>query len=100
MKFCWEPRLWHGRRLRRGTRWALIGHNVIFGSRNPGAGDLKETVAKAGATARAATLQEAAAGGEVLLLATPWPATRQVIEGLGDLTGKIIIDATNPLLPN
>jgi hypothetical protein len=83
-----------------GTRWALSGHNVIFGSRIPGADDLKAAVANAGTTARAATLHEAAAGSEVLLLATPWPATKQVIESLGNVAGKIIIDATNPLLPN
>jgi hypothetical protein len=83
-----------------GTRWAQIGHNVVFGSRNPGAGDLKQVVTKAGTTARAATLQEAATSSEVLLLATPWPATQQVVESLGDLTGKIMIDATNPLFPN
>jgi hypothetical protein len=83
-----------------GTRWAQIGHNVVFGSRNPGADDLKQVVAKAGTTARATTLQEAATGSEILMLATPWPATKQVVEGLGDLGGKILIDATNPLLPN
>ena len=83
-----------------GMRWAQIGHNVVFGSRNPGADDLQKAVAKAGTTARAATLQEAATSSEVLLLATPWPPTKQVIESLGDLTGKIMIDATNPLLPN
>ena len=83
-----------------GTRWAQIGHNVVFGSRNPGADDLKQVVTKAGTTSRAATLQEAATSSEVLLLATPWPATQQVVESLDDLTGKIMIDATNPLLPN
>jgi len=83
-----------------GTRWAQAGHQVAFGSRNPGADDLKQLVAKAGTKARAATLQEAARDSEVLLLATPWPATQEVLEGLGSLAGKIVIDATNPLLPN
>ena len=35
-----------------------------------------------------------------LLLATPWPATEQIIAGLGNLNGKILIDATNPLKPD
>ena len=37
---------------------------------------------------------------EALLLATPWPATKAVLQGLGDLAGKVIVDATNPLLPD
>ena len=36
----------------------------------------------------------------MLLLATPWPSTKAVLEGLGDLTGKVLINATNPLLPD
>ena len=80
-----------------GTRWAKGGHQVIFGSRDPGANDMKDLLAKAGSKARAATLQDAAKSGEVLLLATPWPVTREVVQGLGDLSGKVLIDATNPL---
>jgi predicted dinucleotide-binding enzyme len=83
-----------------GTRWAKGGHQVIFGSRDPGANDMKDLLTKAGSNARAATLQDAAKSGEVLLLATPWPVTREVVQGLGDLSGKVLIDATNPLLPN
>jgi len=30
----------------------------------------------------------------------PWKVTESVLEGLGDLTGKVLIDATNPLLPD
>lgn len=33
-------------------------------------------------------------------MATPWPVTKEVVQGLGDLTGKILIDATNPVLPD
>jgi predicted dinucleotide-binding enzyme len=83
-----------------GTRWAKGGHQVIFGSRDPGANDMKDLLAKAGSNARAATLQDAAKSGEVLLLSTPWPVTREVVQGLGDLSGKVLIDATNPLLPD
>jgi 8-hydroxy-5-deazaflavin:NADPH oxidoreductase len=55
---------------------------------------------KEGGKTRAATLADAACAGDVLLLATPWPATQQILAGLDDLNGKILIDATNPLLPN
>lgn len=83
-----------------GTRWAAKGHQVLFGSRDPRADDMKQLVAAAGKTARAATLQETAKNAEVLLLAMPWPVTKDVLGGLGDLSGKILIDATNPLLPD
>jgi predicted dinucleotide-binding enzyme len=83
-----------------GTRWAKGGHQVTFGSRNPGDEDMKQLLAHAGSNARAATLQDAAKVGEVLLLATPWSATKEVVQSLGDLTGKVLIDATNPVLPD
>jgi predicted dinucleotide-binding enzyme len=83
-----------------GTRWAQAGHRVVFGSRNPASDEMRQLAAKAGSTARAASFQEALQAAELLLLATPWPATKTVAEGLGDLAGKVLIDATNPLLPN
>jgi hypothetical protein len=57
-------------------------------------------LACAGSNARAATLQDTAKSGEVLLLAAPWPVTKEIVQGLGDLTGKVLIDATNPVLPD
>ena len=39
----------------------------------------------------------AARDADAILLATPWPATQAAIAGLGDLAGKLILDATNPL---
>jgi hypothetical protein len=81
-----------------GTRWAKAGHQVTFGSRDPSAPDMKQLLARSGSNAHAATLQDAAKSGEVLLLSTPWQATKEVVQGLGDLTGKVLIDATNPLL--
>jgi hypothetical protein len=83
-----------------GTRWANAGHAVTFGSRDPGAPDMKQLLVRAGSNARAATLQDTAKSGDVLLLATPWPVTKEIVQGLGDLTGKVLIDATNPLLPD
>ena len=83
-----------------GVRWAKAGHQIVFGTRDPQAADIRERLAEAGANTRAATMAEAAQAGDVLLLATPWPATQQILAGLGNLNGKILIDATNPLLPD
>ena len=77
--------------------WAAKGHGVSFGVRNPES-------AKAGAVDRTTFKvlgnAQAAAGAEVVVLATPWPATRDAIAACGSLAGKIVLDATNPLLPN
>jgi len=82
-----------------GTRWAGLGHKVTFSSRNPESQEMKSLVAKAGATARSTTVAEAAQC-EVILLATPWPATRAALESAGSLEGKLLMDATNPLKAN
>jgi NADPH-dependent F420 reductase len=83
-----------------GSRWAKLGHEVVFGTRNPESGDVQKLAARVSGKTSAATLADTAREGEVLLLATPWPATQQIITGLDDLNGKILIDATNPLLPD
>ena len=36
----------------------------------------------------------------MVVLATPWNATKEAIAGCGRLAGKIVLDATDPLLPN
>jgi hypothetical protein len=75
-----------------GTRWAQAGHEVTFGSRDPSADAMKQLVARAGGIARSATLADAARASEVLLLATPWSATKEVLQGLGELGGKVLIE--------
>ncbi len=83
-----------------GGRWAKLGHEVTFGTRDPQGIRKQQLAAKTGSKTRAASFADTARGNDVLLLATPWPVTHQVIAGLGDLDGKILIDATNPLLPD
>lgn len=80
-----------------GTRWAAIGHQVVFGSRNPGTSRVRDSLESAGPNARAVRLNEATAGAEVVVLATPWNVSEEVIRTLGGLEGKIIADCTNPL---
>ncbi len=82
-----------------GARWAATGHTVLFASRNPDSEEMRGLVARAGGGARAVTAAEAASQSDVVLLATPWPATREIVSSLGSLAGKVLIDATNPLLP-
>jgi predicted dinucleotide-binding enzyme len=78
-----------------GRRFAEAGHSVIFGARRPDSPEAQELARISGG--RLAAPREAAQAAEVIVLATPWPATGQAVRGLGDLTGKILLDATNPL---
>jgi NADPH-dependent F420 reductase len=82
-----------------GTSWVKKGHQVIFGSRDPHSEKVGEVVASAGSNASAATIAEAGAAAEVIVLAIPWNSVQQVVELLGDMTGKIIVDAINPIGP-
>jgi len=81
-----------------GTAWAQkAGHEICFGVRDAKADKTQALLRKIGGKARAGTAAEAAAFGEMIVLTTPWPAAEAAIQSMGDLTGKIILDATNPL---
>jgi predicted dinucleotide-binding enzyme len=76
-----------------GTAWHNRGHDVTFGVRNPD--DPKY------ASLGAVRANEAAASdAEVVVLCTPWQGTQEAVQSCGDLSGKILIDATNPLSPD
>lgn len=77
-----------------GRRWAGAGHDVTFGVRAP---DDPKYKALRDAGLRLAGVSEAAGEADVVVLATPWPATRDAIGQCGDLSGKVIVDCTNPL---
>jgi predicted dinucleotide-binding enzyme len=81
-----------------GTEFAGLGHTIIYGSRSPLSMKSLELVAKTGKDASAKRPAEAAAAADVIVLATPGMVTEDVVNGLGDLSGKIIIDVTNPLV--
>lgn len=82
-----------------GTRWAANGHSVVFGSRHPDSAQMLELVAKAPGS-RAVANAEAVKHADVILLATPWDATKEIIDSLGDLSGKVVLDTTNPIAPD
>jgi hypothetical protein len=66
-----------------GAKWVAAGHDVAYGVRSPGAPDT-------------ATVAEAVAGAEVVALAVPGAAAKEVLASLGgELKGKVVIDATN-----
>ncbi|MCA0375847.1 MAG: NAD(P)-binding domain-containing protein [Gemmatimonadetes bacterium] len=76
-----------------GRRFAEAGHTVVYGMRDPD--DAKHTMPR---DARD-TLAGAAARAEVLVLTTSWAGAADALAAAGDLSGKVLIDATNPIGP-
>lgn len=78
-----------------GGAWLKSGHEVMFSSRN--LEDDKALAARLGGKAKAGTPKEAAAFGNVILLAVPYGALPDLGKTLqNELKGKIVIDACNP----
>jgi predicted dinucleotide-binding enzyme len=81
-----------------GTEFASQGHTIIYGSRDPSGMKAQVLVEKTGKGASAMLPADAAEAADMVLLAVPGMVVESVARGLGDLTGKIVIDATNPLV--
>lgn len=82
-----------------GAGFAKLGHKVMLGTRDPGKEKIRDWVARTGHGVAAGTFAQAAAFGEVIILATLWGGTEDAIR-LADpknFAGKVVIDATNPL---
>ena len=80
-----------------GKKWAAKGHEIVYASRNPESVEMQKLCGETGAGARAATAAAAVADAEVVLVATPWSATLDLLRTIPDWKGKTLIDATNPL---
>jgi predicted dinucleotide-binding enzyme len=66
-----------------GGKWEAAGHDVVYGVRSPGAPGTEPVT-------------EAVAFAEVVVLAIPGAAAKDLIAALGaGLAGKVVIDATN-----
>lgn len=80
-----------------GHRFAEIGHDVFFGARNPRDEKSQTLVGDIGERAQVGTVAEAAKDADMVLLAVPYDAVADAVRECGDLNGKTLIDATNPL---
>jgi len=83
-----------------GKIWAAKGHSIFFGVPDPKSEKMHALVSSMGANARAGSVAEAAVNAEAVVLATPWPVAEDAIRAAGNLSGKIVIDCTNPLEPD
>jgi 8-hydroxy-5-deazaflavin:NADPH oxidoreductase len=83
-----------------GRRWAELGHSVCFGVPDLSDAGAKALVGQIKGDARLASVRDAAADAEIVVLATPYAANAAAIASAGDLAGKIVIDVTNPIGAN
>jgi 8-hydroxy-5-deazaflavin:NADPH oxidoreductase len=86
-----------GRRLASGFR--SRGHDVMVGSRDPGKSELREWLLGDGRGIELGTFAQAAAFGELVVLAVLGDVAEQAIAGAGpdNFSDKVVIDAMNPL---
>jgi hypothetical protein len=78
--------------------WLERAHSIILGSRDPSA-----AMTRLGALAEQLEIRDFASAcrdAEVIVLAVPWDAARDVLAACGPLEGKLIIDTTNPWNPS
>ena len=75
-------------------QWVKAGHTVLIGAKLPLSEKNIQLATKIGED-RFASIPLAVKQCEVILIATPPTAIFEVIEAMGDVSGKTIIDATN-----
>jgi predicted dinucleotide-binding enzyme len=75
--------------------WSRAGQKIVLGVRGSASPEVEKLARETGAEVR--TPLDAAAGGDVVVLALPWHAAEGAVKALGGLKGKIVIDCMNPL---
>jgi len=71
------------------------GHDLVLGVRDVAAAGVTALASETGAAL--APQADAAEAAEIVILALPWTAAEIALDGLGALSGKIVIDCMNPL---
>lgn len=71
------------------------GRSVVFGVPNPG--KYGEAVARLGPSATIGTTEAAIRTCDLVILATPYAAAKEVASSVADWGNRIVVDATNPL---
>ena len=82
-----------------GKGWAARGHMVTFASREPRGEKALALLETAGPNASAALVRDAVARSSTIILAIPFSAVADTLMQAGDLSGKVLVDCTNPIAP-
>lgn len=78
-----------------GPEFAALGHDIVYGSRDPSRDKVKTLVERTGDNASATTQADSIIGADIVVLAVPGALAESITRDLGDLSAKIIIDPTN-----
>ena len=79
-----------------GKGWARVGHTITYGVPDPSETRHQATAEAAGG-AGVASVSQAVQGADAIVLAVPFDAVSDVLKAAGDLSGRLLIDVTNPL---
>lgn len=77
-----------------GPAVGRAGYAVVYGSRDPARASVAALVKNTGPNASAASPREAAAKAQIVILAVPRNVLDEVVAGLGDVDGKILVDVS------
>lgn len=81
-----------------GKAFASAGHNILFGVPNPEDEKNKKLIESIGSNrALVSSVPDAVHSVELIILAVPWNSAQAALQSAGDLSGKIVVDCTNPL---
>ena len=79
-----------------GQRFARLGYQVVYGSRNPTSAAVAALVALTPDNASAAGQEQAAKNSDVIVLALPWTAIKEVTKKIEQhAAGKIVVDMSS-----
>ena len=81
-----------------GTELAMLGHEIVYGSRTPNREDVVALVERTDNKASSAKPANAVEKADIVVMAVPGLMVEDITRSLGNLEGKIIIDPTNPLI--
>jgi predicted dinucleotide-binding enzyme len=82
-----------------GPRLAALGHEVIYGSREPGRDDVRKLVGRTAGKASAVRSAAAVDTADLVIVAVPYRAMAGLLSEIGPMEGKVVIDVTNALKP-
>jgi 8-hydroxy-5-deazaflavin:NADPH oxidoreductase len=80
-----------------GAAWVGKGHRIVYGARNINDEKIKKLISANPEKITATTIPDAVAQCNIILLATHWQGLRETLQSAGNVAGKVIIDAVNPL---
>jgi len=78
------------------TQWAKKGHNIHLGVKNKD--QFKGSELLKNANTSVFSIKEAIELSDIILIATPPTAIFDIVEEMGDVSGKVIIDSTNSVM--